>query len=187
MHRRAAWRLVVALLAVTACARRAKDADQPVPQCTAPTTRLQQGATLASLSGSYTLGLVATSGAHSGRTVNGELRIDAPRGLASTTAGTSTIALDSVGAFAAGTAKGPTYGVTALAWSSTSGGVASPEITVRYGSLASPEGTQAIEGSYTALSVRKISPEGFGGTWESGEGGKPGPAGGGYFCAVRLK
>lgn len=180
------------LIAVTACAKKpAADTDTPgpvqaaAPSCVPSVGKLPSGTSIGSIAGSHRVTLVATTGRRSGRSVVGDLQLQsAANGSLS---GTSTIALDSVGA----TAPGPVpadkrYSLTGLQWSSTSAGVTSPEIAVRFGHIPTPANTQAIEGAYMVMHLNKVSADGFTGRWESETGDMLQPArAGGHFCAQK--
>jgi hypothetical protein len=62
-------------------------------------------------------------------------------------------------------------------------GAGSPlDLVVRLGSLANRRDIQRFDGGYTALTVRWLEDDAFGGSWESGVSG---PVAGGYFCVYR--
>src|SRR5205814_10228561 len=60
---------------------------------------------------------------------------------------------------------------------------AATEIMLRLGAEANRRGVVRYDGGYFALSVRRITSEGFAGTWSSGGAGSRAE---GYFCAERL-
>lgn len=64
---------------------------------------------------------------------------------------------------------------------------AAVEITLRLGADANREGEVRFDGGYFALTVRRLSPKGFAGTWASGGAIAPGGSqgAGGSFCARR--
>jgi len=63
-----------------------------------------------------------------------------------------------------------------------SGQAPSAEIMLRLGSDANRRDRQRVDGGYTALRIRQLSPAGFSGTWASGIKSERSA---GYFCAVR--
>ena len=56
------------------------------------------------------------------------------------------------------------------------------DIVLRLGSDANQRDRQRVDGGYTALRIRQLSPAGFSGTWASGIKSEQS---GGYFCAER--
>jgi hypothetical protein len=73
-------------------------------------------------------------------------------------------------------------GVLVIQRHERAGQVPRSEITVRLGSEANRRDRHRIEGGYTALRVRQVTPERFAGTWASGVVRERSA---GYFCAVR--
>ncbi len=188
---------VSALVAISCSRASSKEAIEPASAtqtgaeaCQPTVARLPAGTTTNSLPGAYRLTLVATSGRAAGQVVTGDLRVDGSRGGApvDSLAGTAAIALSTVGAVSPtrmNSDRGESYRVTALRWMSNTGGVQSPEITIRFGELVAPGTTRPIEGSYMALYLGSLSSGGFTGTWSSGTGDPTLPAAGGRFCAIR--
>ena len=176
--------LVAALLAA-ACSTPRNPENGPVTsqaagECAAVIGAPSDSIPLSSIVGTFRLTLVATSGARSGHTVRGDLRLETPSSADRGT-GSVAIALDSVGARAPGTTRDGRHAVESLRWSAAPG---APRTTIRIGVLDSPSGTQVIEGSYTALTVTRALADGFAGTWESGMPDGSGMARG-HFCADR--
>lgn len=157
--------------------------------CSATLGKLPAGTTVASIGGDYRFTLVATSGPRAGMKASGTLTLDLPSGSASamtTLAGTASVALDSVAAKSPSMRSPGRYDITALQWSSTTGGVTSPEITIRYGTVSSPGTTRPIEGVHMAMHLNAVTADGFSGRWDSGTGEmQQGPAVAGHFCAVK--
>lgn len=176
--------ILVGLL-VAACSTPRKPENAPVtthtaPECLPVIEGPADSIPLTSISGTFRLTLIATSGARSGRSAGGELRLDAPSSPARGT-GTVVIALDSVGARAPGSTSDGRHAVESLTWAGASG---ARQTTIRFGAFNPPAGTQVIEGPYTALTVKRANADGFAGTWESGMPDGTGMARG-HFCAGR--
>ncbi len=55
-------------------------------------------------------------------------------------------------------------------------------LMLRLGALANRRGLARFDGGYFALTVRRVDPDGFAGTWSSGTARQ---AAAGYFCAER--
>jgi hypothetical protein len=172
----------------TACARQsapaAGETSASAATCLALTDSLPADTDIHTIAGSFRLQLVGTGGAASGRHVSG--RLDLPAASHDSLMGTATIALDSVGAAAPGPRpRDNQYLVTALKWRATATG--RPNITIRFGGLAAPAGTQVIEGAHMALAVSSIWNGGLRGTWSSGTGDPMIPGAAGHFCAERVR
>jgi hypothetical protein len=73
-------------------------------------------------------------------------------------------------------------GVLAVERHERAGQTPRAEIVMRLGSDANRRDRQRVDGGYTALRVRRVSAEGFAGTWGSGVTGERAA---GYFCATR--
>lgn len=149
------------------------------------------------LAGEYRLVMVATAGAESSNTVEGQLELVAheaaarswmrPDGTAEPGVqvplyGTTDIALDRVGAVKLGDLQSldPMRPGVAVLEQRAPRSDAVPAITLRLGSLANQRDVTRFDGGYTALRVTWVASGRFGGTWESGV---TGPAASGHFCA----
>jgi hypothetical protein len=194
---------VVALLAVTACHSSApapKPAAKPAADtCAAPSSELPDTATAARLSGEYRLRLAATAGPRSGQAVNAHLRL-APLadslqvpppmlGVQDTTtrfplAGSTDLDPAAVGGVDTGDNASPDpIAPGVLVIERHPGATDAPaSVMLRLGAVANRRGLTRFDGGYFALSVRRIDPDGFAGTWSSGAAGQ---AAAGYFCAER--
>jgi hypothetical protein len=190
------------LLAVGSChsaAPATKPAANPATDtCAAPTGELPPSATGSRLAGEYRLHLVPTAGPHSGGAVNARLRLapladslQAPPpmlGVVDTTthyplAGSTDLDPALVGGVGTGdnTSADPTApGVLVIERHPAAGAPAS--LMLRFGALANRRGPARFDGGYFALTVRRVDPDGFAGTWSSGT---VRPTAAGYFCAER--
>ena len=191
------------LLAVGSChsaAPATKPAANPATDtCAAPTGELSSSASGARLAGEYRLHLVPTAGPRSGEVVNARLRL-APLadslqvpppmlGVVDTTthyplAGSTDLDPELVGGVGTGdnTSTDPTApGVLVIERHPGAAG-APASLMLRLGALANRRGLARFDGGYFALTVRRVDPDGFAGTWSSGT---VRPAAGGYFCAER--
>jgi hypothetical protein len=138
------------------------------------------------LGGDYALVLTARSGEKSGETTHGELQLVASDSAGVPFYGWTDVQLDEIGAHRLGdpssTARSAP-GVLVL----TSPDPASPgqvgSVTLRIGSQANRSDIVRFDGAYTALYVRWIQSDAFGGDWASGVAG---PEAEGEFCAVRV-
>jgi hypothetical protein len=190
---------LVSVLVASSC--RAKS-DSPAPvECVPPTTELPSTASSEGLGGEYRLRLVATSGAKSGSSTSGrltlqrqtgELRYRARTGGATDTTvvhpfyGSSDVDLEAVGAVLVGSTTSVDSarpGVLMIERPPRPGQPPMADIMLRLGSEANQRERQRVDGGYTALRVRRLTPTGFSGTWGSGINAEQ-PAG--YFCAERV-
>jgi hypothetical protein len=200
----------VTLLAVAAChspapatkpaaERAANSAARPATDtCAVPSSDLPRSATGARLAGEYRLRLVPTAGPRSGETVNAKLRL-APLadslqipppmlGVQDTTtryplAGSTDLDPELVGGV--GTGDNASTDPTApgvLVIERHPGADRPASIMLRLGALANRRGIQRFDGGYFALTVRRVEPDAFAGTWSSGTALR---AAAGYFCAQR--
>ncbi len=190
--RGAAPRLAALLLAAGAGACRAQPAVAPAPCAPVPAGAATAGPDV--LAGWYRLTLVATQGARTGRSVAGELRLQAHErpapqvGVRYPVRGTASIALDSVGAQAPGdigSADAARPGVLGVEWRRSGGARPDPrpQLTLRFGANANGPDTGQIEGVHMALFVDSITGSGFAGRWNSGVENQ---RAGGHFCANRV-
>src|SRR4051812_8025506 len=141
--------------------------------CVAADGTTRSRAVTGQLVGDYRLTMVATSGARTGRSTIGTLFLDGHLGHAS-------IALESVGAMAAGDigSRDPTKpGVLLIRPPNDS--AASPML--RFGADANRTDLRPFDGAYLVLVVDATTAAGFSGRWRSGVGTTQS---GGYFCAL---
>ena len=137
------------------------------------------------LGGNYAIVLTAGSGQKSGETTNGELELASRDSTGVPFYGWTDVQLDEIGAYRLGDPSSTDRtapGILVL----TSPDSASPgqvgSITLRIGSQANRSDIIRFDGAYTALYVRWIEADAFGGDWASGISG---PEAEGEFCAVR--
>jgi hypothetical protein len=174
-------------------------ADGAIPDKCAPvTTVLPAESAGEGIGGEYQLRLIATSGSKVGSTVDGTLRLQPQTGelryRARPGADSSVVhplygaaeldlgAVDAVqvGSIASTDPSAP--GVLVIEQHERAGQTPRAEITLRLGSEANRRDRQRVDGGYTALRVRELSPSGFSGTWASGVLRERSA---GYFCAIR--
>jgi hypothetical protein len=178
---------VVAL--VSACG--GANAGQADPQACAPVEAAETDLAAADLAGSYTVRLVATSGAKEGAAATGQLELMPQDSAYRTMEGTDG---------ADTTFRFPLYGTAAVDFASVgattpgdpgSSDPLSPGVLVierpgglmlRLGSEANRRGVRRFDGGYTVLEVRQVTDGGFAGSWRSGVGLEQF---GGHFCATR--
>ena len=191
---------IVAIAAVVAC--RGTGGQATPEQCAPVTDELPAPSTADGLAGDYQLRLVATSGAKTGAAAEGSLMLQPQSeplryrtrlgGGRDTTVvhrlyGSADLDLAGVDAVLVGstTSLDPTMpGVLVIESHQRPGQAPRSEIVVRLGSEANRRDRQRVDGGYTALRVRELSPSGFSGTWGSGITGERSA---GYFCAVRKR
>jgi hypothetical protein len=194
---------LVALLAVAAChspAPATKPAVKPeADTCAAPSGELPRSATGARLGGEYRVRLVATAGPRSGQALNANLRlaaladslqVSAPMlGIQDTTtryplAGSTDLDPAAVGGVSTGdnASTDPTAPGVLVIERHPGATDAPASVMLRLGALANRRGLARFDGGYFALTVRRIDPDGFVGTWSSGTARQ---AAAGYFCAER--
>jgi hypothetical protein len=193
---------IAALLAIAAChspAPTTRPATRSAADtCAAPSSDLPRAVTGARLAGEYRLRLVPTAGPRSGEAVSANLRLaplaDSLRvpppmlGIQDTTtryplAGSTDLDPALVGGV--GTGDNGSTDPTApgvLVIERHPGADAPASIMLRLGALANRRGLQRFDGGYFALTVRRVDPDGFAGTWSSGTARQ---AAAGYFCADR--
>lgn len=180
----AGWPVLIATLGLAAAAGAcASLRGIAATECARVEAALEPGASLEPLAGDFALTLVATSGPRRGESVAGGLRLRAaPPGRSAVLVGTTAIALDSVGALRLGDAEATDPGAPGVAVYEFRSAGGAPTVTVRIGSQTTSESVERYDGGYTVLRVRRITPGGFYGRWESGLGVRDW---GGHFCAVR--
>lgn len=160
----------------------------PAPCEPVPGATLSTGVSPGSLAGRYRLILVATSGADSGASVEGDLTLApiAQEGRYPATAvlvGTANIALQAVGAPDVGDpASTDPMRPGVLVFHRTAG--ASASIMLRLGAESNRQDQQAFEGAYAVLEVAAVGSGSFSGRWRSGVTETRAQ---GYFCAVRIQ
>ena len=187
------------VLAAIACRAPAPAARPATDACSAPGGRLPSTATAAGLAGEYHLRLVATAGPRSGAAVAGRLglspqadslQVSVPMpGIRDTTtryplAGSLDIDPATVGAISTGDLRsvdGLAPGVLVIERHRPAADSAA-SILLRLGAEANRRGLVRFDGGYFALTVRRLDPAGFAGTWSSGTGSETAA---GYFCAER--
>jgi hypothetical protein len=169
------------------------------PQDCAPVTSvLPAEASAEGIGGEYQLSLVATSGVKAGSRVDGTLRLQRQTGklryrswpgsdssVVHPMYGAAELELVAVDAIQVGSisSSDPTApGVLVVEQRARAGQPPRTEIILRLGSEANRRDRQRVDGGYTALRVRELSPAGFSGTWASGVLRERSA---GYFCAVR--
>ena len=137
------------------------------------------------LAGEYQLLLVASSGARSGASAGGSLVLAERDSVGVPFYGWTDIDLEAVGAQRLGDLSSTSPrapGVLVLTTPAGSDPDSVRSVTMRFGSHANQEGLLLFDGAYTALYVRWIERDAFGGGWASGV---QGPEASGSFCAVR--
>jgi hypothetical protein len=169
-------------------------------ECASVADELPAESSMEDIAGEYRLRLVATSGAKVGSSVDGTLRLRPNVGelryrmrmagsLDSSVVhplyGTADLNLKAVDAVQVGTIASTdpaAPGVLVIQRHERAGQVPRAEITLRLGSEANRRDRHRIEGGYTSLRVRQVSPTKFAGNWASGVVRERSA---GYFCAVR--
>ncbi len=154
------------------------------------------------MGGEYRLRLVATSGSRTGSEANGKLTLQPqsgelryrarPGGYTDSSVvhplyGSTDVDLAAVDAVLVGstTSLDPTRpGVLVVERHARPGQAPIAHIWLRLGSDANQRGRQRVDGGYTALRIRQMSPAGFSGSWASGIKSEQSA---GYFCAERTK
>jgi hypothetical protein len=191
------------IIVLPAChARGAADQVGAVPcSAPAPADSLSPSVTAAALAGEYRLHLAATSGADSGRSSEGSLRLwPLPDSLAHVTVlgvrdpsadqplgGSAELDREALGVTSTGDLGGsdPAAPGVLVVEHHPPRPEARPEIVLRMGSEANRRGRVRYDGGYFALMVRTLGDHGFTGTWASGAGPTSASAKG-HFCAERV-
>ena len=166
--------------------------------CAPVTSELPAETSGAGIGGEYQLRLVATSGAKVGSRVDGRLRLQPQTGelryrsragadssVVHPMYGAAELDLGAVDAVQVGSISSldpAEPGVLVIERHERAGRTPRADITLRLGSEANRRDRQRVDGGYTALRVRELSPSGFSGTWASGVLRERSA---GYFCAVR--
>lgn len=182
-----------------ACHAAAPATRTAADSCSVAEGELPHGATAAGLAGEYRARLVASRGPRSGATVDGRLRLN-PRedslrtpspmlGVRDTTtryplAGSLDIDPVELGATPTGSltsADALAPGVLVIERHPVAAG-APASIILRLGADANRRGRVRFDGGYLALTVRRLAPDRFAGTWSSGVAGETAA---GHFCAER--
>jgi hypothetical protein len=185
----ATWRLSAAAL-IAACG--GANAGQADPQACAPVDSAESDLAAADLAASYSIRLIATSGAKEGAAAVGTLEL-MPQDSAYQSMERSDGVADTTFSF-------PLYGTASVDFASLgattpgdpgSSDPLSPGVLVierpnglmlRLGSEANRRGVRRFDGGYTVLEVRQVTDSGFAGTWRSGVALEQA---GGHFCAAK--
>jgi hypothetical protein len=158
------------------CARRPAVAEAA---CVAPPDSARAVVPADSVVGDYRLTLVVTVGPSAGRRTSGTMTLRRVGEGARRVQGSASIALDSVGALAAGSIESTDAarpGVLAI----DDGG----SLLLRFGALANATDLVMFDGAYTTLTVTARWSDEFAGRWRSGTTGVTRQTEG-YFCALR--
>lgn len=191
-------RLAVLPLAL-ACHAAQPESRASVDSCGPASGQLPAATRADGLAGEYDLLLVTAGGPDSGKSVRGRLTLreqsdslqrPAPvLGIQDTTtryryAGTAELDRDALGAMDTGdlASTDPRAPGALLIERHTFRPAAAAGITIRLGAEANRRDLVRYDGGYFALTVRRLDPDGFAGTWASGALHQ---AAGGYFCAER--
>jgi hypothetical protein len=188
------------LLAWSGC--RAPSGRAAPQECAAVSSVLPPSSSARNLAGEYQLRLVATTGIKKGSAADGTLKLQqqgeglryriTPGGTIDSAVvhplyGATEVDLRAVDAVRVGstTSEDPMEpGVLVVERHAREGQAPMSEIVLRLGSDANRRDRQRVDGGYTALRIRQVSPDGFSGTWGSGITGEQAA---GFFCAVRKK
>ena len=128
------------------------------------------------IAGEYRLSLVATHGRRAGRSIVGTMTLGTHYGHAA-------IALDSVGAVAAGSiASRDSTRPGVLVLSSADQAAGTPQTYLRFGAEANRTDIRLLDGAYMVLIVDSASASAMRGHWRSGIRAETAD---GYFCADR--
>lgn len=143
-------------------------------------------AEIASLEGAFLLQMSAEEGPQAETTAEGTLTLLRRDSASVPFYGWTSIDLESIGAHRLGdlASRDPSApGVLVLTGPVTDGATVAPAVVLRLGSQANREEIVRFDGAFTALYVRWIEENGFGGNWASGVRG---PEATGEFCAMRV-
>ena len=195
--------LAVAALMV-ACRSPRPEVGLALDSCVEGGPPLTPGSAAMALAGGYRLSLAAETGSRAGTVAEGRLLLRplddsafAPVVVLSAVDSAvthplgGTLALDpaAVGAVATGDLEStePVAPGVLVIERRPNRADAAVEITLRLGAEANRGGKVRFDGGYFALTVRRLGPNGFAGTWASGGAIGPGGGGGatGSFCARR--
>jgi hypothetical protein len=195
-------RLQLGLVTVLLASSCRAQSDSPDPQvCAPPTSELLPLASAEGMGGEYRLRLVATSGSKTGSEASGKLTLQPqsgelryrvrPGGFLDSSVvhplyGSTDVDLAAVDAVLVGSTTSLdaiSPGVLVVARHAPPGQTPVAHIWLRLGSHANRQWQQRVDGGYTALRVRQMSPAGFSGSWASGIRTEQSA---GYFCAERL-
>lgn len=187
--------LVLAAWAPASCGGRPAAAADPV-SCAPMAGEMPAGGRADGLAGEYRLTLVATRGTRAGKSVSGRLMLRPFEGAARPVTpvagaryplyGGATLALDSIGAIAAGDisrADAARPGVLVMEWRRATPPPPADQITLRFGADANAGGPNRFDGAHLALNLAATTGDGFAGIWDSAAGDV---RAGGYFCAARV-
>ena len=186
------------LFLASAC--RAQSARPDPQECAPSTSELASTASTDGMGGEYRLRLVATSGPKTGSAANGKLTLQPqqgdlryrmkPGGVPDSSVvhplyGSTDVDLAAVDAVLVGSTTSldsTKPGVLVVERRARPGQAPLADIVLRLGSEANQQDRQRVDGGYTALRIRQLSPGGFSGTWASGITGEQSA---GYFCAEK--
>lgn len=199
LHRSAATsRFSIPLVALFGCHAGANSATPE--KCAPVASELPPESSLENVPGEYQLKLVATSGTKTGSVVDGTLKLQPQTGdqryrlrimgvpdssVVHPLYGAADVDLQAVDAVLVGSISSTdpiAPGVLVIEQHERAGQRPRADIVLRLGSEANRQGRQRVDGGYTALHVREVSPSGFSGSWASGVMRERAA---GYFCAVR--
>jgi hypothetical protein len=202
-HAGAAVLATVALAIVAvACRSPRPDVGSALDSCVEGGPPLTPGSAAKGLAGSYRLSLTAESGLRTGTSAEGRLALlsrgdsaAAPvvvlgvpdSSVTHPLAGTLELDPAAVGAVATGDLQSTDPAAPGVLVIERRRADAPVEITLRLGADANRGGKERFDGGYFALTVRRLGPKGFAGTWASGGAIVPSGSGGarGTFCARR--
>jgi len=184
-----------------ACHAAAPATRTAADSCSAVEGELPHGATAAGLAGEYRARFVATRGPKSGASVDGRLRLS-PRedslqrpapvlGARDTTTryplagslGINAVELGATPTVSLTSADPLAPGVLVLERHPAAAG-APASIILRLGADANRRGRVRFDGGYLVLTVSRVAPDRFAGTWSSGVAGETAA---GHFCAERAE
>jgi hypothetical protein len=141
---------------------------------------------VASLEGEFLLQMSAVEGPRAETAAEGTLTLIRRDSASVPFYGWTSIDVESIGAHRLGdpASRDPSApGVLVLTGPATEGATGAPAIVLRLGSQANRADIIRFDGAFTALYVRWIEEDGFGGDWASGVRG---PEATGDFCAMRV-
>jgi hypothetical protein len=178
--------LVTAALILPACGKQVEEAPAVTAITCGPSNAdLQSLASIDEIEGEHGLLLTVREGEKVGASTAGTLTLVPRDSTGVPYYGWTDIDLPSVGAYQQGAVDSRSMeapGVLVLATRSPNEPRRIRSLTIRLGSHANRNDVVAFDGAYTALYVRWIGQDEFGGDWASGV---QGPETTGEFCAVR--
>ena len=179
--------LVTAALVIPACGKQVEEAPEVVPDLigTSSDANPQSLDRVAHLEGDYRLLLTVRKGENAGSSASGTLTLARRDSTGVPFYGWTNLDLSEVGAHQLGALDSRSMeapGVLVLSTRYQDDPSSIQSVTMRLGANANRSGMAVFDGAYTALYVRWIEEDGFGGDWASGVRG---PEMTGEFCAVR--